>query len=99
MPKRKRNTKFRFDKRTNTQRTFGYCPKCGKWFRHVTVRIDPVPLLDEVYWNYFVGCADWPEFFEDGEYDMVCDECGKPFTLTVNASYSYDTERAEDEDE
>lgn len=58
VPKRKRNTKFRFDKRTNVQRTFGYCPRCGKWFRHVTVRIDPVPLLDEVYWSYFVGCDD-----------------------------------------
>lgn len=46
-----------------------------------------------------LGYADWPEFFEDGEHDIVCDECGKPFTLTVNVSYSYDTERAEDEDE
>ena len=43
--------------------------------------------------------ADWPEFFEDGEHDIVCDKCGKAFTLTVNVSYSYDTERAEDEDE
>ena len=34
----------------------------------------------------------------DAEYGMSCDECGKPFTLTVNVSYSYDTERAEDED-
>lgn len=46
-----------------------------------------------------LGYADWPEFFEDGEHGMFCDECGKPFTLTVNVSYSYDTERAEDEDE
>lgn len=46
-----------------------------------------------------LGYADWPEFFEDGEHGMFCDECGKPFTLTVNVRYSYDTERAEDEDE
>lgn len=58
VPKRKRNTKFRFDKRTNIQRIFGYCPRCGKWFRYVTVHMDPVPLLDEVYWNYFVDCDD-----------------------------------------
>lgn len=45
-----------------------------------------------------LSCADWPEFFEDGEHGMFCDECGKPFTLTVNVSYSYGTVRAEDED-
>jgi hypothetical protein len=32
-----------------------------------------------------LGYADWPEFFEDGEHGMFCDECGKPFTLTVNS--------------
>lgn len=42
-----------------------------------------------------VGYADWPEIFEDGEHDMVCEECGKPFRMTTNISYSYDTERLE----
>lgn len=57
------------------------------------------PWCGYTYGADLLGYADWPECFDDGEHDMVCDKCGKPFTLTVNVSYSYDTERAEDEDE
>lgn len=70
--KRKKGQGFRFDKRTKFQKMLGYCPKCSKWFRHVTVRVDPAPLLDEVYWNYFVGCddcQDWHNYDQNMKWE------------------------------
>ena len=44
-----------------------------------------------------VGWEDFPEIYEDGTHEMVCDECGKLFELTTRVSYSYDTERIEED--
>jgi hypothetical protein len=43
-----------------------------------------------------VNYEDWPEVYEEGFHDMVCDACGKPFQLYTNVSYSYDTDRLDD---
>lgn len=73
--KRKKRSGQQWDKRTNAQKVFGYCPKCGKWFRHVTVRVYPVPLLDEAYWNSFIGCdecQDWHNYDMDMRWENTC---------------------------
>ena len=44
-----------------------------------------------------VGWEDFPESYEDGTHEMVCDEFGKLFELTTRVSYSYDTERIEED--
>ena len=45
----------------------------------------------------YVGWEDLSEIYEGGTHEMVCDECGKPFEPTTRVSYSYDTERIEED--
>lgn len=52
---------------------------------------------DEIYCPWCGACyepSDWDgAMYEEGEHEEVCDECERPFEITVNVSYSYDTKR------
>ena len=38
------------------------------------------------------------DVYEEGEHEQTCPECGKKFNLTVNVSYSYETERLDNDE-
>ncbi len=44
-----------------------------------------------------VGYPDFPEIYEEGNHELECDECGKPFILNTRVSYSWETEKKDGE--
>ena len=53
------------------------------------------PWCGEVY-----DTTDEPEIaYGEGDHEVECVECGKPFKISTNVSISYDTERINKEDE
>ena len=61
--------------------------------------ITEVDCEDEVYCPYCgldheADCED-TTFYEDGEHEFTCHECGKVFLVDTHVSYSYSTRRKE----
>ena len=43
------------------------------------------------------GLIDYPELYEDGEHELLCDQCGKTFEVDTMVSYSWETHKIEDD--
>lgn len=39
------------------------------------------------------GYVDAPELYEDGDHEVECEVCGKPFILNTHISYSWETRK------
>lgn len=40
---------------------------------------------------------EFPELYEDGECEEICEECGKKFEVDTIVSYAWETKRMEDD--
>lgn len=40
---------------------------------------------------------DLDDLWEDGDKEYTCEKCGKTYTCTTNVSYTFETERIDDE--
>lgn len=50
------------------------------------------PWCGEIY-----STDDDYDLYEEGEHELVCGECGKPFMADVTISYSYSTKKLDEE--
>mgnify|MGYP001851664449 CR=1 FL=1 len=41
--------------------------------------------------------VDYPELYEDGEHELLCEECSKTFKVDTMVSYEWETHRMEDD--
>lgn len=86
-----------------------YCDDCFKLRNLVKIRKSIEEGEPNTFSSDYVVCPycgnaisdedliDYPELYEDGEHELLCDECGKTFEVDTMVSYSWETQKMEDD--